>query len=165
VTDLDVAMEGHVQRLASLEGLECTSVALLHGTAVKLEFEAGRTPAAGDVGGATEQRPGALRVYSPWRLEQGGRVVTGSRSTHLVFPSAGDDREPREELDPGLLPNLGATRGETVTSIQVFKPSYTLCLQFSGDIALWVFPDTSSDYEPGPDEPSVPWAARYRRRT
>lgn len=71
----------------------------------------------------------SLVVECPWRLENETHVIAGSGDRGEVIGA-----------------RIQACVGKPVLQTRVHLPSYMACIRFAGDLILWIFPDSSSDY-------------------
>ena len=101
-----------------------------HGSFVTLDF--GEVVPAGGPLGPEPRREWVLWVcFAAWRVERGGEVLGGSA----------DERPAMDEA-------VGALRGRTVTSVEVFAPMLDTTVGFEGDVRLRLFPHgTEADSE------------------
>lgn len=81
-----------------------------------------------------------LVIECPWRLENSTDVIVGSGDQSDIVES-----------------RVQTCVGRRVRQIEVHPPSYMACIRFDGDLALWIFPDDSSDYTTQSEYPRNPY--------
>lgn len=131
--NIDELIDG-TQRLRTLRGETCTRARISYASTLMLNFgEHGN----GNAGGSARL---VLIAGCPWRLETRERFITG----------AGD-------VDEIAIPAIQCCVGQRFERARIFQPSYTVEMQFDGELVLWLFPCDSTKYDQQKSYSDSPW--------
>lgn len=131
------AYRANARLLKSLYGETCSQALIGYPWSIMLRFGAIHIPADRD----DVPNEKGLTSDCPWRLETSKNVIVASR----------------EQSDESMKERIQICVGARVESIRVFRPSFMLRVQFDIDLALWLFPEDSRDYQVDRQDKSIAW--------